>query len=433
MYGLMRAGFCSSRNERAYQRRLHYCGTCKTMGRLYGQKSRFLLNHDAVFLAELLTALTPNAEPSAEWNASFQSLNCLSLPESSEVVPLALQISATTTLIMTEFKIADQLEDGSKGKWKLAQRVYSQSFCDASARMKEWGFPLAEMWRWYQEQRPREIAAMEQKQERGAIQTLEFVAEPTAAVTGKTFQHAAAAVGAAGEAQEMMYELGFAFGTLVYVLDALDDFEKDLKNGEFNALQAAFRLPAPGPVLDKQAIPRIPDSVLATTMLYLTELAMRAVDLLNQLPLPEGRAAIFADRLETNLDRRLNPGSGCSIHKRSFGEKLLRAVRAIVRFPSLVPVHAAVGAGSAGLPAHMSGNGKGLPGSDASSETPGPAITKVRRRGPDCCGGCCNDCDCCCCACEGCEACGDCGSCCECGSGCGDCCGSCGDCGSCCS
>ncbi len=31
-----------------------YCGTCKTMGERYGQKTRLLLNHDTVFLAELL-------------------------------------------------------------------------------------------------------------------------------------------------------------------------------------------------------------------------------------------------------------------------------------------------------------------------------------------------------------------------------------------
>jgi hypothetical protein len=424
MYGLMRAGLCSSRNERAYQRRLHYCGTCKTMGRLYGQKTRFLLNHDTVFLAELLTALSPNAEPSADWHASFQSLNCFSLPESSEVVPLPLQISAATTLVMTEFKVADQLDDNGSGKWKLAQRVYSQSFCEASKRMKEWGFPLAGMWNLYQSQRPREVAAMDPAQERGAIQTLEYVAEPTATVTGWTFQHAAAAVGAETEAQQRMYQLGFTFGRLVYVLDALDDFGKDLAAEEFNALQAAFRIPPP-PSQAKGDAAVVPDAARATTTLYLEELAAQAADLLRKLPLPEGQASLFADRLRSNLDRRINPGSACTTHKRTFFERLQRAAQALLRFPSLVPVHAS---GPSALPAQMSeeGGGGGIPTSSS-----GPHVTKVRRG--CCCDGC--DCDCadgCCCACEGCDCCAS-GSCCECGSGCGDCCGSCGECGSCCS
>src|SRR5947207_543196 len=118
MYGLMRAGICSRHPEDAYQRRLHYCGTCKTMGRLYGQRSRILLNHDAVFLAELLTALSPDAPPVPDWDRAFQSYNCPSLPAGSEEMPLSLQVAATATLVMSEFKVADQLDDGGQGKWK---------------------------------------------------------------------------------------------------------------------------------------------------------------------------------------------------------------------------------------------------------------------------------------------------------------------------
>ena len=55
------------------------------------------------------------------------------------------------------------------------------------------------------------------------IQTLEYVAEPTATVTSWTFRHGAAAVGADESVQETMGALGLAFGRLVYILDALDD------------------------------------------------------------------------------------------------------------------------------------------------------------------------------------------------------------------
>jgi hypothetical protein len=67
MYSLMKALTCSRHQDNTTPYRLHYCGTCKTMGPLYGQKSRFLLNHDAVFLSELLTLLAPDAAPPAAW------------------------------------------------------------------------------------------------------------------------------------------------------------------------------------------------------------------------------------------------------------------------------------------------------------------------------------------------------------------------------
>lgn len=40
MFGLMKRG-----------PRLPYCGTCKTLGALYGQQARLLLNHNVAFLA----------------------------------------------------------------------------------------------------------------------------------------------------------------------------------------------------------------------------------------------------------------------------------------------------------------------------------------------------------------------------------------------
>ena len=297
MYGLMRAGLCSRHRERANHRRLHYCGTCKTMGRLYGQKSRFLLNNDAVFLAELLSAMAPEGSPVPDWHRSFQSYNCLSLPGGPAEMPLALQVAATVTLVMSEFKVADQLDDGGHGKWKLAHRIYSQSFCAASGRMKEWGFPVASMWERYQTQRPREQEVQAKSKPRGVIQILEYVAEPTATVTGWTFQHGAGVVGAAIETQQTMAALGSAFGRLVYVLDALDDYREDLKRGDFNALQSAFQLPGGSVAAGERTISVLPESCRATTESYLRELATCVVASIDALPLPAELATLFTTQI----------------------------------------------------------------------------------------------------------------------------------------
>lgn len=422
MYGLMRAGICSRHQERAYHRRLHYCGTCKTMGRLYGQKSRLLLNNDAVFLAELLSALASDGRPVPDWDRSFQSLNCLSLPAGTEEMPLALQVAATATLVMSEFKVADRLDDGGNGKWKLAQRVYSQSFCDASKRMKEWGFPLTAMWERYRTQRPREAEVQAGVEERGVLQAIEYVAEPTATVTGWTFQHGAAVVGAAAETQQTMYELGFAFGSLVYVLDALDDYSEDLKRGDFNALQAAFQLPGASAERSERVGPSLPQSCRATTEAYLWEIAGRVVSLIRALPLPEDVAALFTARLQSNLARRLDPLPSSSARSRPILQRIFHAVRRILRIPAWQPAYALSG----GTPTtvHLAED----QGAPEEGLTQNGVPTKARG-----CGGCngCGDggCDCCAIACcdGGCECCADGGcSACECCGGCGECCGSCG-------
>jgi hypothetical protein len=43
MFGLMKGGSCRATAGERESRRLHYCGTCKTMGRIYSQKSRLFV------------------------------------------------------------------------------------------------------------------------------------------------------------------------------------------------------------------------------------------------------------------------------------------------------------------------------------------------------------------------------------------------------
>jgi hypothetical protein len=66
--------------------------------------------------------------------------------------------------------------------------------------------------------------------------SLEDVAEPTAFATGLVFSHGARVVGRA-ESAARMERMGRRFGSLIYVLDALEDRERDARDGTFNALE----------------------------------------------------------------------------------------------------------------------------------------------------------------------------------------------------
>jgi hypothetical protein len=61
MFGLMRARTCVKHTAAWYRWRSHYCGTCKTIGARYGHAARMTLNHDTVFLAELLEDRAPRS------------------------------------------------------------------------------------------------------------------------------------------------------------------------------------------------------------------------------------------------------------------------------------------------------------------------------------------------------------------------------------
>jgi hypothetical protein len=311
MYGLMKARTCAMTAEQKRLRRLRYCGTCKTLGRSYGAASRMLLNHDAVFLGELLMALSAR-EP--KWARAYQSYNCFSLPGESDEMPLALQFAAASNILLAEFKVADQINDSSARRWRIARRVLRRPFRQASAQLAAWRFPLEELWPLLDEQDRREAAPQP---------TLDYLAEPTARATALFFRHGAAVAELEAATQETMAQLGRAFGRLVYTLDALEDYAKDAQRNEFNALRAVYgwaekRLNAAQHNRAANEIRRIGDEIAA---------------LLDALPLDGATREGFAARLRGNLRGNLTRGlpllaqtqHACSHTREAFAQRWARA------------------------------------------------------------------------------------------------------------
>ena len=212
MFGLMRRAA-----------RLPYCGTCKSLGTLYGQRTRVLLNHDIVFLAELL--LEYAGEP--QWDYAYRSYNCFSLPKAGTDLPPALEYAATATVLLAHFNILDQQADTRKARWQVAAAVFSSSYRRARARLKSWQFPIEQL----------EAALGTQGTREAKAQSFEEVSEPTAIATALVFSHGARVAGRT-DLMDAMYQIGHRFGTLVYLLDAVEDCERDRKTGDFNPLLA---------------------------------------------------------------------------------------------------------------------------------------------------------------------------------------------------
>jgi hypothetical protein len=118
--------------------RLPYCGSCKTIGAMYGQKARLLLNHDMVFLAELL--MEKSGQP--EWTAAHRSFNCMAMPKEH---PQALQYAATAAVVLAHFQIEDQIMDSNGWPWRAVRRLFSLSYRKAASWLRMSGFRVEEM------------------------------------------------------------------------------------------------------------------------------------------------------------------------------------------------------------------------------------------------------------------------------------------------
>ena len=247
----------------------------------------------------MLSAISKADEGLDHWNRAYQSYSCLLLPDRPEDMPLSLQFAATATLINAQFKIADQVTDSSHSLWLFPQWCFSRSFRAASARLGRWEFPLAELRECSNNQAMREAAAEEGAGCQSAGTILTRLAEPTSIAAGLFFQHGARVVGNRA-AEEAMSALGRAFGAMIYFLDALEDYERDFRNRQFNALRAAYRL----------SCERLPAHLRESITQTIRDLAAEIETILARLPITEARAVQFAERLRTNLSIRLDGKRG---------------------------------------------------------------------------------------------------------------------------
>ena len=426
MFGLMRAKKCGMSEGEKYSRRLNYCGTCKTIGSVYGAKARLLLNHDVVFLAELLTAI--RGESVDGWQRSYQSFNCLSLPK--DQIPASLRFAAAANVILTEFKLADHVADSDGSRYKIARRAFSNEFQKAERFLSENGFPLEEVAGVLGSQTEREASAT----------SLDDLAFPTAHATGVFFREGVRHIGR-DDLSGLAYELGSEFGKLVYLIDAFEDYEKDVRRGHFNAFGAIFELEAK----------RLGNSERRKITAILTETGDRIKEKILCLPIAESQRSLFVSRLSENLYRKLRTelpvlrnGHACAAKPhatigqrwrdatkkagelaRNYSWQMPLVFSFVLLFTLVAPAAQVKEARSArecfdlgfnlmflgavfgsvmALPAKLLMSGPNIAGEAAKQ------VVKQKKGGGS---GWCDSCDCCDC-CDGCDCCCECGDCCSC-------------------
>lgn len=287
MFGLMRPQQCCHRaNEDAeylYHRR-HYCGTCKVIGQKIAHSNRLMLNFDTVFLAELLSQL--HSEQLCDWDATLLSINtCFSIPKG--VVPFSLHYAAVASVLLGELKIDDQNKDENRLKWKLTKYFYSKSFQKATTTLKEWGIDTTSIYSWIDIQNQREQTTCHHS---NLETTLNYYAEATAQITGQIFK---------GGTQQLpnavdLYELGYSFGKLMYILDAFEDYEQDIKNNQFNPLSSYW---------NHSLHPST--TQLDTVRQIILTLEQNIHKNLQALPLDSTKIEQYQNRLSSNLATRL--------------------------------------------------------------------------------------------------------------------------------
>lgn len=200
--------------------RSYYCGLCHALRKKYGLKGSATLSYDMTFLLMLLTALYEPKEHRAK-------CNCILHPFEKQEYSTSVMTEyvADMNVLLTYMKCMDDWEDEKKlhsllfgklleGKSKERQRLYM----DKVRRIQMLMHTINE-------------------NEKKNLDDVDAMASLFGQVMGEIVACRE------DEWTESLKKLGFYLGEFIYVMDAYDDIEDDLKKGRYNPLRRKYEQP----------------------------------------------------------------------------------------------------------------------------------------------------------------------------------------------
>lgn len=195
-----------------------YCGLCRAMKEETGWLSSFTLNYDMVFLAMARMLY-------GDRTVKTVRRRCLAHPlvPHKEVAPTEpIREAARLSAVLVYAKNKDDRKD-ERGLRRLRAYLLSPALSSFHRRAKRRELSARI------EGLLRELADMEAKR----LPTVDAPAEKSAELLGTVF-----AFGIEGDTP--LYRLGFLLGRIVYKLDAIDDYDEDVRRDRYNPYRAMY-------------------------------------------------------------------------------------------------------------------------------------------------------------------------------------------------
>ena len=196
-----------------------YCGLCFLTKKIYGNFARIGVNYDLVFIDALLHGLRVREYESEE-------KVCIANPIQKKAVlkdnPISRKVT-TLNVLLLEFKAKDDKRDGVELKKKIAGAFFRKKAKKARKILPE----IAEIL---------DKAFIEQeKAEKTEGVSIDRAAHPFAVAIADCICNLAGE-----ESSRILWKLTYDLGKYVYLMDAIDDFESDIKKGSFNPFRSEY-------------------------------------------------------------------------------------------------------------------------------------------------------------------------------------------------
>lgn len=195
----------------------YYCGLCQRLKDCYGKRGQMTLSYDMTFLIVLLTGLY---EP----ETSLETTTCITHPLEKHPARINqfTDYAAAMNLLLSYYKCEDDWNDERKKKGLIGAKALQSKVARIRNQYPEKaaliGTKLTELSR-YEKAEETDIDKMAGLF--GDIMAEIFAYQP--------------------DIWELsLRKIGFFLGKFIYLMDAYEDVEKDIKSGSYNPLKAEF-------------------------------------------------------------------------------------------------------------------------------------------------------------------------------------------------
>ncbi len=196
-----------------------YCGLCRSMGKHTGCTSRLTLSYDFTFLAALRLALEKTKRTVRVCRCAASPLKVRPIMEDNPTLAYCSAVAA----ILTKAKVEDDICDSEGSKKLKAKLLLPPAASMAKKALKyDQTLPTDKIY---------EGLSRLSKLERELCPSLDTVADCFGDILSAVFSH-----GLEGNEKHIAASLGHCIGRIIYVLDAADDRESDLKSNNYNPL-----------------------------------------------------------------------------------------------------------------------------------------------------------------------------------------------------
>ena len=189
----------------------YYCGLCKYLKENHGEVSRLSLNYDITFLIVILTALYK-----LDSDITYERCIANPLKKKMRIVNEITEYAASMNILLSYYKLEDNLYDNNGIKDKLAYELYKGKLKKAYEK-----YPQKAEYIKQQLGNLRELEKQESK-------SIDKVSNTFGNLMGEIFVYKK------DEYEQNLRNIGFNLGKYIYILDAYEDLEEDNKKGRYN-------------------------------------------------------------------------------------------------------------------------------------------------------------------------------------------------------